>query len=135
MSGINAVTLSGRVSRSPRRIRGSNGGYQYVFPLAVRDGDDRLVFPMVTTTELPEFVTYHPGKKLHEQPLVTVSGKLQTRNVTRPLANELAALARRAGATHELIAAIRDVLAHLNLPARRVVTEVVAQTILEGGVW
>lgn len=135
MSSINAVTLSGRVSRPPRRVRRIDGEHLYVFPLAVRDGDDRLVFPMVTAAELPPFVTYHPDRKLHEQPLITVSGQIRTRNVTRPLASELAALARRAGATNDLVAAIQDVLAHLNLPARRVVTEIVAQVILEGGAW
>lgn len=132
---INVITVSGRVSRPVRRVRG-DGGHLYVFPLAVRDGADRLVFPVVVLAgPPPSFVAYHADKKLHEQPLVTVVGRVCTRDVTRPLADELAAQARRAGASQELVAAIRDTLAELPLTSRRVVTEIVAQAIYEGGVW
>lgn len=130
---INVVTVSGRVSRPLKRIRGEDG-YLYIFPLAVRERE-RLVFPIVVLSDPPPFVTYHEGKKLHEQPLVTVTGRICTRNVTRPLAGELAALVQRAGATQDLIAAIRDTLAELDLPVRRVVTEIIAQSVYEGGVW
>ena len=138
MSGINLVSLSGRVSRTPRRVRDPDGGegHVYVFPLAVR-GEEGLVFPyIVVSGSLPQFVTYDDGRKLHEQPLVTVVGRTRTRNLTRPLAEDLAAQARRAGAPEEVVAAIRQQLRDLgDLRTRRVVTEILAESVLEGGAW
>ena len=135
MSSINVVTLSGRVSRRPKRVRApGDDGYVFVFPLAVRDGGE-IVFPMVVAETLPKFVTYHAGRKLHQQPSVTVAGRARTRNLTRPLAEDLAAQARRAGATEETVAAIREHLGGSELQARRVVTEILAERILEGGAW
>ncbi len=131
---INVVTLSGRVSRPPKRVQ-SGDGYAYVFPLAVREEGDCLVFPMVVADTIPEFVTYHTGRKLHEQPLVTVIGRTHTRNLTRPLADDLAAQARRAGAPEEIITALEEMLDKLGLEARHVVTEIVVDSIHEGGAW
>jgi hypothetical protein len=134
--GVNVVTVSGRVSRPPRRVRGGEvGEHLYVFPIAVRQGNS-LVFPVVVSPgPLPEFAAYHEGKKLHEQPLVTVVGRVCTRDLTQPLHEDLAAQARRAGASQELVSAIRETLAVLDLKSRRVVTEIVADVIHEGGVW
>jgi hypothetical protein len=56
------------------------------------------VFPVLVTDVLPKFVTYYnDGRKLHEQPLVTVVGRIRTRNLTHPLGKEVAAQARRGG--------------------------------------
>ena len=138
MSGVNVVSLSGRVSQPPRRVRDPNGsdGQVHVFPLAVR-GRDGLVFPhVVAAGPLPGFLTYDGGRKLHEQVLVTVVGRARTRNLTRPLDEALTSLARRAGAPEEIVAAIRAQLRGLtDLRDRRVVTEILADHILEGGAW
>ena len=65
---INVVTLSGRVSRSPKRVRTPDGGgHAYVFPLAVRE-EGEIVFPIVVAGELPSFVAHWDECKLHEQP-------------------------------------------------------------------
>jgi len=126
---INIVTISGKISRPPKKVQGN-----YIFPLAVRDGNS-IVFPVVILENLPPFVSYQTGKKLHEQPLVTVVGRVRTRNVTRPLATELAILAQRAGATQDLINAVEDLLNVLNLESKRVVTEILVEKIMEGGTW
>jgi hypothetical protein len=132
---INNVTLSGRVSRSPRRVRAPEyGGYAYVFPLAVREGRE-IVFPIVVVGDLPPFVTHRDDRKLHEQPLVTVEGRVRTRNLTLPLPDDVASQARRAGAAQEIVSAVREHLADLGLESRRVVTEIVAESIHEGGCW
>ena len=132
---INVVTLSGRVSRSPKRVRSSEGdGHAYVFPLAVREGKE-IVFPVVVAGDLPPFVAYWDECKLHEQPLVTVVGRVRTRNLTQPLTDDVASQARRAGAAQEAIAAVREHLTNLGLESRRVVTEIVAESIHEGGAW
>ena len=132
---INVVTLSGRVSRSPKRVRApGNGGHAYVFPLAVRE-DGEIVFPIVVAGKLPPFVAHQEDRKLHQQPLVTVVGRVRTRNLTKPLRDDVASQARRAGADREVVAAVREHLAGLGLESRRVVTEIVAESISEGGQW
>jgi hypothetical protein len=132
---INVVTLSGRVSRSPKRVRApESGGHVYVFPLAVREGTE-IVFPIVVAGELPPFVAHRDDLKLHEQPLVTVVGHVRTRNLTQPLRDDVASQAKRAGAAREVVAAVQEHLAGLGLQSRRVVTEIVAESILEGGCW
>ena len=132
---INVVTLSGRVSRSPKRVRTSErGSHTYIFPLAVRE-EDEIVFPIVVAGELPPFVAHRDDLKLHQQPLVTVVGRVRTRNLTQPLRDDVASQARRAGAAREVVAAIREHLTDLGLESRRVVTEIVADSIFEGGCW
>jgi phage terminase large subunit-like protein len=132
---INVVTLSGRVSRSPKRVRApEGGGHAYVFPLAVRE-EGEIVFPIVVAGELPSFVAHRDDCKLHEQPLVTVVGRVRTRNLTQPLPDDVASQAKRAGAAREVVAAVREHLADLGLESRRVVTEIVAESIFEGGCW
>jgi hypothetical protein len=93
---------------------------------------------MVVARTLPEFVTFRPKALLHEQPLITVVGRLRTRNVTRDLAKEVTALARRAGVTDDVIAALEQSMAGQGdgeAEARRVVTEIVATSISLGGTW
>ena len=137
---INVVTLSGRVSRSPKRVSLSRagtsggGGHAYIFPLAVRE-EDEIVFPIVVAGELPPFVAHRDDLKLHQQPLVTVVGRVRTRNLTQPLRDDVASQAKRAGAAREVVAAVRERLADLGLESRRVVTEIVAESIFEGGCW
>jgi hypothetical protein len=132
---INVVTLSGRVSRPPKRVRApADGGHVHVFPLAVRQGNE-IVFPIVVTGEVPSFALYRRGHKLHEQPLVTVVGRVRTRNLTQRLTDEVAAQAKRAGVEQEALAAVREQLAGLGIESRRVVTEIVAESIHEGGSW
>jgi hypothetical protein len=132
---INVVTLSGRVSRSPKRVRApESGGHAYVFPLAVRE-EGEIVFPIVVAGDLPPFVAHRDDLKLHQQPLVTVVGRVRTRNLTQPLRDDVASQARRAGAAREVVAAVREHLTDLGLQSRRVVTEIVAESIFEGGCW
>jgi hypothetical protein len=142
MAGVNYATLSGRVSRPPRRVRiggdGEDAPWGYAFPLAVRQRRG-IVFPMVVVQgELPPFVTYHQGKKLHQQPLVTVvAARLRTRNLTHGLAEDLVGQARRAGAGDEVAERLFDVLGDSGLVARHVVTDLLVRPdqILEGGSW
>lgn len=140
----NVVMVSGRVSRPPRSVRDPKRkrGHVQVFPLAVREGDDEIVFPIVVARTLPDFVTFKPKAPLHEQPLITVVGRLRTRNVTKDLAKEVTALARRAGVADDVIAALEQSIAAQGngedegtLEARRVVTEIVATSISLGGAW
>lgn len=141
MTSVNQVTLSGRVSRPPQRVRvaGEDSPWGYAFPLAVR-GDDGLIFPtvLVEGPTLPDCVTYRDGQKLHEQPLITIVGaRLRTRNLTLDLASDLARQARRAGADDELIEHLAALLDGCGLLGRHVVTDLLArpEQILPGGHW
>jgi hypothetical protein len=100
----------------------------------VRQGNE-IVFPIVVTGEVPPFALYRRGLKLHEQPLVTVVGRVRTRNLTQQLTDEVAAQAKRAGVEQEALAPVREQLAGLRIESRRVVTEIVAESIHEGGSW
>jgi len=133
----NYAILSGRVSRPPQRVRvggeGSNWGYAVI--LAVRSANG-LVFPTVVVQgNLPPFVSYEPGAPFHRQPLITAVGKLRTRNLTLDLATEVARLAQRAGADQETVERLTAVLDGSGLVSRRVVTDLLADQILEGGTW
>jgi len=141
MAGLNRATLSGRVSRRPRRVRigGEGTAWGYAFPLAVREDNRNIVFPMVVVRgELPDFVTYHEGRKLHEQPLITiVAAQIRTRNLTLDLAEDLIRQARRAGAEEETIERLSALMDGSGLVARHVVTDLLVQPdqILQGGRW
>jgi hypothetical protein len=132
---INNVTLSGRVCRLPKRVRApENGGHVFVFPLAVRERD-RLVFPVVVTGQLPPFVVHKDGLELDVQPLVTVVGRVRTRNLTRPLRDDVLSQVKQAQGAREAIAALWRQIEDRRLLSRRVVTEIVADFIFEGGCW
>lgn len=141
MANNNLVTISGRVSRQPRRIPQGEGGADavYVFPLAVRVGPNRdeLVFPeIVIRNVLPPFVKFRNQRKLHEQALITVIGEVHTHNLNLPLVDELVSLARRGEAPIEVIAALQDMADALDgCTTQRVVTEIVAVAVAEGGDW
>jgi hypothetical protein len=141
MAGTNQTTLSGRVSRAPQRVRVGGDGttWGYAFPLAVRS-EQGIIFPMVVVEgeELPEFVTYHADRKLHQQPLITiVAAQLRTRNLSSDLADDLVHQARRAGADDELAEQLAAVLGGCGLTSKHVVTDLVVRPgqILEGGTW
>lgn len=136
MSSNHAI-LSGRVSRPPQRVRvgGQGSPWGYAVTLAVRTGNG-LIFPTVVVEgDLPPFVTYDPQAPLHQQPLLTVIGYVRTRNLTLDLAQEVTRLARRAGADQETVERLAAILDGSGLVARRVVTDLLAQQILEGGTW
>jgi len=140
MAGTNIAVLSGRISRTPKRVPNPRGqGTVYVFPLAVRiDGDEQLVFPVIVTPELPRFCRYRPGRRLHHQQTVTVHGQVVTRNLTRPLHEAVAAQADRSGAPQATVDQLRTQIRSLadgELVARRVIVEVLAERIAKGGAW
>ncbi len=133
----NYVILSGRVSRPPQRVRigGEGSPWGYAITLAVRSTNG-LVFPTVVVQgNLPPFVTYDPNAPLHQQPLITVVGQVRTRNLTLDLATEVVRLARRAGADQATVERLAAALNGSGLVSRRVVTDVLADQILEGGSW
>jgi hypothetical protein len=137
MGSTNHVIVTGRVSRPPQRVRigGEGSPWGYALTLAVRT-ENGLIFPTaVVEGSLPPFVTYDPQAKLHDQILITVIGRIRTRNLTLDLATEVTRLAQRAGAGQEMVDCLTAALKGSELVARRVVTDLLAEQVLEGGNW
>jgi hypothetical protein len=89
----------------------------------------------VVTGQLPPFVVHKDGLELDVQPLVTVVGRVRTRNLTRPLRDDVLSQVKQAQGAREAIAALWRQIEDRRLLSRRVVTEIVADFIFEGGCW
>ena len=93
LSGDALFFYRGRLARAPM-----HRGGRWLITLIVRSGDD-IYFPTVMLPgEPPEELTYRDGLPTRFQPLVTVVGVPQTRNVTYTTMGEIAYTLRRAGA-------------------------------------
>lgn len=133
---LNQVFLSGRIDRRPRVVLRDNGERAYSFIMAVRNGKSGLIYPaLVCSDRLPSFAVNWDGDGLRNQPVITVSGTLNTRNYFEDR-EFLARRMRKAGLPQEIIARIVDLLPEdFRMP--RVAVEILVQPdqIVPGGPW
>lgn len=135
---LNQVIVTGKLASEPKRIVTQEGTVLYLFTLASVGPTGRFVFPPVVTDRLPDFVTYKPNTKIHDQPTLTVVGWLRTVNVDLELKDEVLRLARKAKVPGRIIKRLDAVLskAGAQVPrVQRVTVEVFAEQILPGGGW
>jgi len=104
--------------------------------MAVRNGKSGLIYPaLVCSDRLPSFAVNWDGDGLRNQPVITVSGTLNTRNYFEDR-EFLARRMRKAGLPQEIIARIVDLLPEdFRMP--RVAVEILVQPdqIVPGGPW
>jgi hypothetical protein len=134
---LNQVFLSGRIDRRPRVVLRDNGEKAYSFIMAVRNGKNGLIYPaLICPDRLPPFAVNWDGDGgLRSQPVITVSGTLNTRNYFEDR-DFLTRRMRKAGLPPEVIARIVDLLPEdFRMP--RVAVEILVQPdqIVPGGPW